>query len=229
MAQVPSKFKLLETSAFKTLIGKIGRTQATLTADIQVAAVNAVAHSILHGNVQCAITLYGAMGKSMRKDSLLAWLESYGCMVWSTTDKTMKYDTSRKGKLEFNDEVAEVLLATPWNSAVRQPEAVSKFDIDAMFDKFLAKCRKIAKDAETDKSIKVANVELLNVLSSASAQYFDAKAKVETPKPKQSKGEKRAESNRAINAEVAAQQRADKFNERVVEPTLHLQQVPAQS
>jgi hypothetical protein len=226
MAQVPSKFKLLESTQFKALVGKIGRTQATLTADIQVAAVQAVAHSILHGNIMPASQLYGAMGKSMRKDSLLAWLETYGCVVWSTVDKVMKYDTTRKGKMEFDDEVAEVLLATPWNTAVRQPEAVSKFDIDQMFDKFLAKCRKIAKDAETDKSIKVANVELLNVLSSASAQYFDAKAKVETPKPKQSKGEKRAEANRAIKVEVEAQQRADKFNERVVEPTLHLQQQP---
>jgi len=161
------------------------------------------------------------MGKSMRKDSLLAWLETHGCLVWSTVDKVMKYDTTRKGKLEFNDDQAEILLATPWNSAIRPPAEVSKFDFDAMFDKFLAKCRKIAKDAEVDKSIKVANADLLNVLSTASAQYFDSK---QAPAPKQTKGEKRAAANRSIKADVEAQARADKFSERVVEPTLHLQQ-----
>jgi hypothetical protein len=223
MAQVPSKFKLLESAQFTALCGRIGRTQATLTADIQTAAINAVAHSLLHGNVQCAMVLYNVMGKSLRKDSLVAWLEKYGAVAWSKNEKKFLY--FKRDDVKFTEEYAEQLAGDPWNTAVRQPDTTSKYDIDAMFDKFLARCRKIAEDAKSDKSIKVSNADLLDALSSASASWFDAKAKKESAAPKRTTtGEKRAASNRAIKADVEAQGRADKFHERVVEPTMHLQQ-----
>lgn len=225
MANVPSKFKLLESAQFSALVGKIGRTQAALTADIQTAAINAVAHSILHGNVMPAFQLYGAMGKSLRKDSLVAWLEKYGYLAWSKMDKKFLFD---KRDYKFDDNYAEVLAGDPWNTAIRQPEPVSKFDIDAMFDKFMANARGIVKKAEGNPAVKVTNVELLNYLASASGQYFDAKVAAEAKRaPAKAKVTKKEKSNTQAKEAIAqaqAEQRSAEFNANIVAPTL-VQQV----
>jgi len=167
-------FKLMDTPTFNKLVGKIGKTQAALTADIQTAAIHAVAHSLLHGNVMPAQNLYGAMGKSVRKDSLMAYLEKHGAIAWSKLEKKVLY--FKRDNVVFDDDYVEMLQGDPWNTAIKQPETVSKYDIDAMFDAFLAKCRKIVKESQANPSLKVVNADLLDTLSSAEAKWFDTKA-----------------------------------------------------
>jgi hypothetical protein len=196
-------FKLLDVAAFGKLVSKIGKTQAVLTADIQTAAIHAVAHSLLHGNVMPAQNLYGAMGKSLRKDSLVAWLEKYGALAWSKGEK--KFLHFKRDDVVFNDDYAELIAGDPWNTAIKQPETVSKYDIDTMFDAFLAKCRKLVKEAEANPKVRVANADLLNVLSSAEASWYDAKAVKEMKQDENVVAE--GEKQQAVaDAKAAAQQ-----------------------
>jgi len=165
--------ELLNKEALTKLIDGIARKGSSLRRDIQNAAVQCIAQSIVHRNADPAIRLVNAMNKSLRKDSLVAYLETFGNLAYSKVDKTMKfYEVKVKGSpLEWTEDYANKVCELMWDEAKAAPEPVSIYDVDEAFRKFL-------KHATTmvSKVPDVRNKELLAILSAAEAKWHGDKA-----------------------------------------------------
>jgi len=166
-----SKFNLLAASEFGDLVKRIGTTQNALNQDIQLAAVMAIAYANTQNDVRKGGQLLDVLGKSLRKDAMLKFLEVHGNFAWLKVDKKLAFFKNPQA-VDFKDERAvELLMATPWNEAKKPAELKSQYDVDEMFTKFLASTRATIKKAQ-EAGIKVKNMDLLNALSST-ASHFD--------------------------------------------------------
>lgn len=150
-------------------IGAIGRKAASLTKDIQVTAVDVVLHAVEHGDVTLGDQLVEAVTKSIRRQSLMAWLEMNGPFVLQKGKRTFNLDKERAKAMRKEDpaQLAEQLMALPWEDAKPEPEPVSVFDVSEAFDKFLKRVDGMVKDA----SVTIRNKELLELLSSEATRW----------------------------------------------------------
>lgn len=164
--------KLMSTKDYTALVGKIGTTQSELTAAIQSAAVTAIGYAACYGQATPATQLFDAMGKSVRRDSLLKFFEVNGPLMFDKTTKTFRINKNATTPAYDDDRIAE-LLKTPWNEAKKQPEPVSTFDIDDMFTKFLASTRKKVEEAKLVSGAQIKNLKLLDMLSVTASKYYD--------------------------------------------------------
>lgn len=139
--------KLMNVKTFNALCASIGKATATLRSQIQEAAVVAVGYSILHRDITAGQRLLDSVShhKTVRKDSLVAYLEKYGQFAWLKTDK--KFAFLKREGLQFNAEYVEAMSEDPWVEAIRVKEPVSKYDVTESFAKWLKTAHKFADDA----------------------------------------------------------------------------------
>jgi hypothetical protein len=119
---------------------------------IQEVAVWAVATSIENGDVSVANALFETLGstKSLRKDSLAAYFERYGNLVWDKADKKFGFcPNSRHGITDGNltSEYEAVIVGNRWDEAKREAEVVSTYDMEKQFRTFIGRMEKHALDA----------------------------------------------------------------------------------
>lgn len=150
-------------------IGRIGKTAAKLTRDVQAVAVECALHAVDHGNVTPANELVVNLGKGMRRASLRAWFETNTCMFIPKGKDAFGFDAPRAAKLKAEDraELRERLMALPWEEAKPEEQVVSVFDVSEAFDKFMKRVESMAKDA----NVTVRNKELLDLLNQQVSIY----------------------------------------------------------
>jgi hypothetical protein len=125
---------------------------------IQKVAVWAVATSIMNGDVSVANMLYEALGgtKSLRKDSLAAYFERYGNLAWGKEDKKFGFLANSRhgitdGKLTADYEA--IIVGSMWDSAKKENETVSTYDMETQLRTFLGKMEKhVLEPANTIKN-----------------------------------------------------------------------------
>lgn len=145
-------------------IASIGRAGVKLTRMIQDAAVQAIGYSIEHGDITIGQRLVEACPKSVRRNSLVAYLEKFGAFQWDAKNKRLKH---RKTELEFTDDYEEYLMGTPWDEAKPEPEITSVYDAAAEFERFMKRMEKLRKDA----NVTLHNKALLDALSATEEEY----------------------------------------------------------
>lgn len=159
---------LLTQKQFDQTVARIARRGMQLTRDIQAAAVAAIGYSVVHGDITAGQRLFDAMATSLRRDSLVAYLEKYGNFAWMKSDKKFAYyaAVSQVSEHDWSKMEAE-LMNIAWDKAKRENEIVSAYDVSAEFDKFMKKMEKLRGDA----TITMHHKALLDTLEDACAKY----------------------------------------------------------
>lgn len=142
-------FVKMEVSALNDLIVGIRNALTKTAGMIQAAAVQAVFYSVVDSNITPAQQLYDALGSESRKDALLAFLEQFGNMAWSKTEKKIVFFDREKitgptTKLEWTPEYADKVAGAPWSAAKAAPAPKSMYDCDEEVRKFIATMEKQA-------------------------------------------------------------------------------------
>ena len=150
-------------------IGKIGKSAAKLTKDVQGVAIECAMHAVEHGNVTPANELIEALGKGMRRASLRAWFELNTCMYLPKGKTALSLDSDRAKDMraEKPEDIRETLAYLPWEEAKPEAPVVSVVDISDAVDKFMKRMEGMVKDA----AVTVRNRELLDLLNRQVSAY----------------------------------------------------------
>ena len=154
---------LLNAKDLESKIAQIGKSAGELQAEIQIAAVNAIGHSIENGDIRFGQKLFDVLPSGVRRASLVAFLEKHGNFAYLKDEKKFAY---YKAQTSY-DEVA--LLATSWASA-KSENIVSEYDVQAMFDSLMKRIESAIKKSG-DGSVKVLNTPLYDYLQEAQDRF----------------------------------------------------------
>lgn len=161
---------LMQADSLSKLIGQIGRASAKLVEQIQTAAVQCVAQSIVHRNATPAMQLFDAMGSGSRRDALVAYLELWGNLMWAKSEKKITFcDRERVpggSKLEWTPEYSAKVADAMWLKAKAEPTPKSIFDVDEEAGKFLERLTRAKR-----RGAELKNSELLNRLEATYHAY----------------------------------------------------------
>jgi hypothetical protein len=167
MTQKLVAIALVASDVLAKMIGAVGKASTKLTQQIQDAAVQCVAQSIVHRNATPAAQLFEALSGSHRRDALVAYFEQFGNLTWSKAEKRvifvdMEKLSNGKVKLEWTPEYSAKVAEALWFKAKPEVEPKSVLDIDEEASKFLERMTKQAK-----KVGEVKGSGLLTVLTQA--------------------------------------------------------------
>lgn len=147
-----------ELSKLITAIGRIGKK---IDEQIQVAAVNAIGYSIVHGDIRFGQQLLDNLASGARRQSLVTYFEKYGKFVWMSADKKLHF--YKRDDVEFNE---EFLMARKWYTA--KPEnIVSEIDVQKSVDLMIKRIERAIEKG----GINVKHAALLDEIKLASASY----------------------------------------------------------
>jgi hypothetical protein len=204
--------QVMEMSKLSKLIGTIGRQRVRVETMIQTAAVQCIAQSIEHRNSTPAAQLYEVLGKSNRRDSLVAYFERFGNLAWSKVeDKVVFFDVASlpgRTTLTWSDEYAKKVEGVQWFNAKPEPKVKSVFDVEDAVSKLIESCERAIK-----KGIEVKNPELYDSVAAVlyafkadlkSERVAQAAAKQDTPSVEQIIAATGASADEAREALVAA-------------------------
>lgn len=117
-----------ELSKLITAIGRIGKK---IDEQIQVAAIQAIGYSIVHGDIRFGQQLFDNMPSGARRQALVTYLEKFGQFVWMSTEK--KFNFYKRDDIEFDE---EFLAGRKWYDEKKE-NIVSDIDVQAMVDKLI--------------------------------------------------------------------------------------------
>jgi len=147
-----------ELSKLITAIGRIGKK---IDEQIQVAAIQAIGYSIIHGDIRFGQQLFDNMPSGARRQALVTYLEKFGQFVWMSTEK--KFNFYKRDDIEFDE---EFLAGRKWYDEKKE-NIVSDIDVQAMVDKLI----KRIESAIEKGGVNVKNAALLDEIKLASASY----------------------------------------------------------
>lgn len=175
--------KMLEAGALAKLIGNIGKSGMKLDAQIQLAAVQCIAYSIVDRNITPGQNLLDATSNGIRSDALVAFFEKHGQFAYDKQTKKLVFFDVKKvldRKIEWTEALEKELMGTPWTAAKKKPEPVSAYDFDEQATKFVDRFKKLASDA----NVTVKHKELLNEMIGLINKYhFEQYSKSTTTAP----------------------------------------------
>ena len=143
------KYRPMSDEDFALSVAAITRSLVFSTTEIQKAAVSVLCHSLTSDTVtqqQKAVakanTLYDTLGTESRKDSLLAYFEKYGNLVFSKVDKKVVYFDREQvlgadKKIVWTDDYAEKVTTIKWNEVKKPPTPKSIYDCEVEVRKFV--------------------------------------------------------------------------------------------
>jgi hypothetical protein len=161
------KLKLMEGKALTQLIGSIGKARVQLDGQIQLAAVQCIAQSIVHRNTTPANALMGVVSKH-HVATVVAYLERFGNFAYEK--KGGKLDFLEVYKVEELEKAIANIGDAKWFDAKKPAKVVSQYDYLQMCSDFFERCF---------KTMKKEGVEHVNkpILNAAYAAYCEAVSK----------------------------------------------------
>lgn len=150
-------FKRIEKAADVTkAITSIGNRAKKLDHDIHVVGVSCMYHADKHGDVTLMQALINALGKSQRRNAVIAWAIAFGKFAVSEDGKNVAYDKTAKTDLAGAEGMS------PWEFT---PEPVFQaWDMEAELAKFMKKASKAAEDSRN--KVDPAKLEALAKIAS---------------------------------------------------------------
>ena len=171
--------KLIEKKEIEVSLKKLVGAIKLTTERVQTIAVQAIAYSITKGDASVANMLYDAVSctKALRKDSVVAYLETMGHLAFDT--KTKKFEWLHNAVIKcdrvITPEHEATIMAMRWDSAKPEPEIVSKWDMEEQVRRFLGKMAKIAGDSANT----IANRDVLAAVELTFTKVVSEKALAE--------------------------------------------------
>jgi hypothetical protein len=144
-------FQLLSTNELHAALKAITKSVAATRQRVQSMAEQAVAYSIVHGDVSVGNKLLEAVGvnKSLRRDSLVAYLEKFGNFAYLKAEKKLVFFLNTQTGCTngvITDAHYALITSSKWDEAKREAEIVSKYDMEAEVRKFIDRMHKLARD-----------------------------------------------------------------------------------
>ncbi len=164
------QFKLLEVSELAKSIASIGTQRAQSDVQVQAAALQCIAQSIVHRNITPGRDLLAALGKGSRRDALVKYFELFGNFAWDRKEKNLIFHDAKLVK-EKLDEQIEKAAKMSWHDAVKPAAPKSIYDAEDMISKALGAVKRALKDPH----VTVKNIEVFDAVYAA---YADALGKL---------------------------------------------------
>jgi len=131
-------------------IASIGNRSQKLDADIHQAAVSVVWHSATHNDPDVAKRLLAALGKTMRKQAMLAWLCNYG--AFSTNEAGELVYVKERAAQAVSEANIEAATAEPFWDFAPEPKYV-QFDLEKAIAALLKKAESALAKTEQDSAL----------------------------------------------------------------------------
>lgn len=167
---MPRNNEVMKADALAKLIGTIGRQKVRIDAMTQTAAVQCIAQSIVHRNSTPATQLFDVLGKSTRRDALVAYFERFGNLMWSKVESKVVFcdvaNLPSRTKLEWTDEYAAKVAEVVWFNAKPEPKIKSNFDVEDAVSKLIETIERNIK-----KGVDVKNSALYDDVAAAYYRY----------------------------------------------------------
>ena len=158
-------YKLLEgTAAINKAIDSIATRGKKLDRDIQVAALSAMQHHAVHGDVTLINRLVEAMPKGSRVNALRAFIETFGACRYDAESKAFVH---AKGGAFRLDDAMQIL----WNEFKPEPAYQPITDPFKRFDQLVSQFERDMKEMGDQSKV---TPEMIAALKSAKAQAIEA-------------------------------------------------------
>src|SRR5690625_2520776 len=126
----------------RKVIKSIGTRAKKLDKDIHIVAVSCLHHADEHGDVTLMQELITSLGRSQRRNAVIAWAIAYGKFQANENGKNVEYNRANTTDLEG------AMNESPWEF---KPEpAFRPFDIQAELKKLLKRAAKAAEDSRNN-------------------------------------------------------------------------------
>lgn len=160
---------LIEGTRLNKLIAMIGKRGTQVHTFIQQAAVGCVGHSIMYGDIRPGNALLSAVHSSQRKDSLVKYMEQFGCFKYVAKNKSFEY--IKREKLVWDADYAKRVAEFDWAKAKRAPNPSSIYDVADALEKLVDAAHRAIQHG---KDIK--NASILSVLEDTLTSVHKAQA-----------------------------------------------------
>ena len=161
--------QLINTKELNAALKRILRTTQAIQSRVQAFAEQAIAHSIVHGDISVGVNLLEAISvnKALRKVSLIAYLEKFGNFAVDIKTKKLTFRPSYKiGEISAEHEA--LFLSVKWDDAKKEETITSIYDMEDIFRRFIVKQHKLASEAaKVDSKNTVEHVEVLTAIEQA--------------------------------------------------------------
>lgn len=163
-------------------IGIIGKSGKILEAQVQAAAIQCIAQSIVHRNATPAQQLFEALPKGQRHDALVAYFEKFGNLAYSKAEKKVVFFDVEKitdKSLVWTDTYADEVAAFHWTKGTKKPEPKSAWDVSEELGKLIERMTKLASDSTKDVKHKDLLAKVTEVVNAYNFHEVCVETKVE--------------------------------------------------
>lgn len=174
--------KLWESNILMQAIGIIGKSGKVLESQIQAAAVQCIAQSVIYRNSTPAQSLYEALPKGQRHDSLVAYFEKFGNLAYSKAEKKIVFFDVEKvldKTLDWTDIYAAEVVAFHWTNGTKKPEPKSAYDVAEELGKLIERLTKLSSDSTKDVKHKDLLAKVTETMNAYNFQEFRVEVKAE--------------------------------------------------
>lgn len=150
--KVSKAFALINGAAeIGKAITSIAGRSAKLDADIHRTAVSVIIHSAKHNDPDVAKRLVAALGKSARKQALIAWIVNYGAFALDDMGELV-YVKERAAQVTSEENVHAAIAEPFWDFAGPEQQ-YKQFDLAAAINALLKKAEKALTTEAQDTSL----------------------------------------------------------------------------
>lgn len=137
-------------AALQKNITSIAKRAAKLDQEIHLVAVSCIKHSAQHNDPEMTTKLVEALGKTMRKQALIAWVLNYGAFKQDEAGKLV-YDVKRRDAVLADENIAAAEQEPFWDFMPEKPYV--QFDLDKALAALLNKATKAMEAQEQDSAL----------------------------------------------------------------------------
>lgn len=165
--------KLMPMKQFTALCTEIGTSTVTLRGKVQMAAVIAIGYTLVHGDVGATNRLFDSVkdAKTIRRDSLVAFIEKFSPATFMTSEKKFVMDRERRDTkfkdVVYDAEYVKLMDTNPWFDAKKESPLVSSLEVDTELDKWLRRMKKLA----ATPGCQVQDLALLGEIEAIQGRY----------------------------------------------------------
>lgn len=146
----PRMTLLVGKAAIVKAITSIKGRAAKLDRDLHIAAVSCIKHTAQHNDPDTTNLLLDALGKSQRKQALIAWILNYGAMAQDEAGKLV-YNVKKRDEV-LSDANLQAAEAEPfWDFMPEKPYV--QFDLAKALESLLHKAEKALEAGEQDVAL----------------------------------------------------------------------------
>jgi len=160
--------KLMESAVLTKQIARLSIRTAAYRAVVQALAVEAIGHSVAHGNIMPLLALTGAVDKH-HKPTIVAFVTKEGNVRWDKDEKTLKFNPRYERDSFTEQRKSELLKGKLWTDYVKAPEPKDAFDVADVIKRVIEQYERAVKAGK-----RIAHSDLMDDIR---ARYYGYEAR----------------------------------------------------